>query len=356
MLRIPATLAMLALLAPAAVALKKTPAPKKDGTLPDLLTFPATEKLLPNGLKVIVVPTGFPNIVSLQIPVQTGSRNEVEPGKSGFAHFFEHMMFRGTKAYPPERYQDILTQVGARQNAYTTDDFTNYHTTFAKDDLETDARRSRRDRFQNLVTTPRRPSRPRRAPCSASTTRTAPNPIVKLVEVQRDHAFTTHTYKHTTMGFIKDIEDMPNQFAYSRRSSSAGTGPNTRRSSSPATSTRRRSSRSSRSTGATGSRGPPRRRSRRSPRRRVPSTPTWRGRRRPCPGSRVAFHGPAFSGREEGLRRDRHPVRPQSSARRPTSTRSSSRREQKVDQLFADSGGNQDPSLVDRLRARQEDR
>jgi zinc protease len=47
--------------------------------------------------------------------VQTGSRNEVEPGKTGFAHFFEHMMFRGTKAYPPERYQAILAQAGARQ-------------------------------------------------------------------------------------------------------------------------------------------------------------------------------------------------------------------------------------------------
>ena len=54
-------------------------------------------KDLPNGLRVIVIPTDYPNIVSLQIPVQTGSRNEVEPGKSGFAHFFEHMMFRGTE-------------------------------------------------------------------------------------------------------------------------------------------------------------------------------------------------------------------------------------------------------------------
>lgn len=63
----------------------------------DLLPFKATEKTLANGLKIIIVPTGFPNLVSLQIPVQTGSRNEVEPGKSGFAHFFEHMMFRGTK-------------------------------------------------------------------------------------------------------------------------------------------------------------------------------------------------------------------------------------------------------------------
>src|SRR6478672_628674 len=99
--------------------------------------FEATEKTLPNGLKVIVVPTGFPNIVSVQIPVQTGARNEVEPGKSGFAHFFEHVMFRGTKEYPPEKYNQIVTRAGARQNAYTSDDFTNYHTTFPKEDLET---------------------------------------------------------------------------------------------------------------------------------------------------------------------------------------------------------------------------
>ena len=85
-----------------------------------ILPFDAVERSLPNGLKVIVVPTGFPNLVSVQIPVQTGSRNEFEPGKSGFAHFFEHMMFRGTKSYPPDAYQTILTKAGAgRQGACT---------------------------------------------------------------------------------------------------------------------------------------------------------------------------------------------------------------------------------------------
>src|ERR1019366_7557703 len=125
---------------------KKTAAPAASR---DLLPFNAVEKTLPNELKVIVVPTGFPDLVSVQIPVQTGSRNEVEPGKSGFAHFFEHMMFRGTEAYPPEKYQDIVTRSGARQNAYTTDDYTNYHTTFPKEDLET-ILKIEADRFQNL--------------------------------------------------------------------------------------------------------------------------------------------------------------------------------------------------------------
>ena len=69
----------------------------------DVLPFPAVETTLENGLKVIVVPTGFPDVVSVQISMQVGSRNEVEPGKTGFAHFFEHMMFRGTKLNPPDR-------------------------------------------------------------------------------------------------------------------------------------------------------------------------------------------------------------------------------------------------------------
>ena len=179
-----------------------------------ILPFDAVESTLPNGLKVIVVPTGFPNIVSLQIPVQTGSRNEVEPGKSGFAHFFEHMMFRGTKAYPPEAYQAILTKAGARQNAYTTDDYTNYHTTFAKEDLET-ILKVEADRFQNLEYSVEAFKTESRAVLGEYNKNSA-NPIQKLFEVQRENAFKVHTYRHTTMGFLKDIEDMPGQFEYSK--------------------------------------------------------------------------------------------------------------------------------------------
>jgi zinc protease len=180
----------------------------------DVLPLAVTEKTLPNGLVVIVVPTGFPNIVSLQIPVQTGSRNEVEPGKSGFAHFFEHMMFRGTKAYPPEKYQAVLTRAGARSNAYTTDDYTNYHTTFAKEDLA-EVLAMEADRFLNLDYSEEAFKTESRAVLGEYNKNSA-EPFTKLLEVQRDKAFTTHTYKHTTMGFLKDIEDMPNQFAYSK--------------------------------------------------------------------------------------------------------------------------------------------
>jgi zinc protease len=80
------------------------------GAAGDVLPFKATERTLTNGLKVIIVPTGFPNLVSIEIPVQTGSRNEVEPGKSGFAHFFEHLMFRGTPLNPPAKYRAIMSK------------------------------------------------------------------------------------------------------------------------------------------------------------------------------------------------------------------------------------------------------
>src|SRR5438067_13475573 len=101
----------------------------------DIMPFPASEKTLPNGLKVIVVPTGFPNIVAMYIPVQTGSRNEIEPGKSGFAHFFEHMMSRGTPTYPPEKYNEAVTKAGAREDANTPDDRTLNHIVFPREDL-----------------------------------------------------------------------------------------------------------------------------------------------------------------------------------------------------------------------------
>ena len=187
--------------------------PEKDASV-NVLPFKATEKSLANGLKVIVVPTGFPNIVSLYIAMQTGSRHEVEPGKSGFAHFFEHMMFRGTPSYTPDAYNAIITKAGARQNASTSDDWTMYYTTFAREDLpkimEIEA-----DRFQNLSYSVEAFKTEANAVLGEYNKNSA-SPINKLDEVQRESSFTTHTYKHTTMGFIRDIEDMPNQFDYSK--------------------------------------------------------------------------------------------------------------------------------------------
>src|SRR5512132_2051958 len=179
-----------------------------------ILPFAATEKTLANGLKVIVVPTGFPNIVSIQIPVQTGSRNEVEPGKSGFAHFFEHLMFRGTPNTPPAKYQALMVKAGARENASTGDDFTRYYATFAKDDLD-EMLATYADMFQNLAY-PEPDFKTEARAILGEYNKNSAEPLEKLFEVQRERFYQASTYKHTTMGFIKDIENMPNEYEYSK--------------------------------------------------------------------------------------------------------------------------------------------
>ncbi len=179
-----------------------------------ILPFAATEKTLGNGLKVIVVPTGFPNIVSIQIPVQTGSRNEVEPGKSGFAHFFEHLMFRGTPNTPPAKYQALMVKSGARENASTGDDFTRYYATFAKDNLE-EMLATYADMFQNLAY-PEADFKTEARAILGEYNKNSAEPLEKLFEVQRERFYQASTYKHTTMGFIKDIENMPNEYEYSK--------------------------------------------------------------------------------------------------------------------------------------------
>lgn len=169
-------------------------------------------RTLDNGLKAIVVKTDYPEVVSLQIPVQTGSRNEVEPGKSGFAHFFEHMMFRGTENYTQEEYGAMLKEMGADQNAYTTDDYTNYHVTFVKDDLEK-MLELEADRFKNLKFSEAQ-FRTEALAVKGEYLKNSANPFSKLFETVRKNAYQEHTYRHTTMGFLEDIEAMPDQMDY----------------------------------------------------------------------------------------------------------------------------------------------
>jgi zinc protease len=106
-------------------------------------------KVLDNGLKIILIPMESPGLVAYYSVVRTGSRDEWEEGKSGFAHFFEHMMFRGTERHPGPVYDSIVTSIGADANAYTSNDLTVYHLNFASEDLEK-VMDLESDRFQNL--------------------------------------------------------------------------------------------------------------------------------------------------------------------------------------------------------------
>src|SRR5579871_3156555 len=100
-----------------------------------MLPYPYTQEDLPNGLRLVTITTYYPNLVALHIVVQTGSRNEAEAGKTGFAHLFEHMMFRGTENVPAAKYNEFLARAGAASNGSTSDDFTDYHTVLSKEDL-----------------------------------------------------------------------------------------------------------------------------------------------------------------------------------------------------------------------------
>ena len=172
---------------------------------------------LPNGLRLITIPTDYPNIVSLFIVVNTGSRNEVEPGKSGFAHLFEHLMFRGTAEYPPSKYQAELQGAGAASNAFTSSDLTAFHTTFSKEDLPR-ILSMEADRFQHLDYAPELFKTETLAVLGEYNKNSA-NPGLKLSErkpsMPRPSKSTPD--KHTTMGFVEDIEAMPNEYDYSRQ-------------------------------------------------------------------------------------------------------------------------------------------
>src|SRR5207248_10386101 len=123
------------------------------------------------------------------------------------------LMFKGTEKFPSAKYNEALNRIGAASNAFTTLDFTAYHTTFSREDLET-VLMMEADRFQNLrYTEPE--FKTETLAVLGEYNKNSSNPFRKLNEVLTDTAFDRHTYKHTTMGFLKDVQDMPSQYGYS---------------------------------------------------------------------------------------------------------------------------------------------
>ncbi len=133
---------------------------------------------------------------------------------SGFAHFFEHMMFRGTEKYSSEKYNDVLKSLGANSNAFTSDDWTCYHMTIPASALAK-AVEVESDRFQHLKYDEAAFQKEARA-VLGEYNKGASSPFLLLNETMQDKAYSTHTYKHTTIGFLADVKDMPNQYAYSK--------------------------------------------------------------------------------------------------------------------------------------------
>lgn len=170
---------------------------------------------LDNGLNVVTVPFDAPGLAAFYIITRVGSRNEVEDGVTGFAHFFEHMMFRGTEKYSKEQYAAALKSTGAAANANTWLDRTVYHMTGNANELklmfELEA-----DRFMNLAYS-EHDFKTEAGAVKGEYTKNFASPYSQLREKLAETAFTTHTYGHTTMGYFDDIVDMPNQYEYSMK-------------------------------------------------------------------------------------------------------------------------------------------
>jgi zinc protease len=169
---------------------------------------------LPNGLTVINIPWRSPGMLAYFTLVRVGARDEVEPGHSGFAHLFEHMMFRGTERFSESAYEDHMQSVGADNNAYTTQDFTLYTVTAPSSalaqvvDLEA-------DRFQHL-SYDERAFRTETGAVLGEYNKSAASPSQKMWETLSELAFKQHTYGHTTIGYLADIQAMPDKYEYSR--------------------------------------------------------------------------------------------------------------------------------------------
>ncbi len=169
---------------------------------------------LDNGLRVVMVPMRGAPTVAFYTLVGAGSRDEVEPGRSGYAHLFEHLMFRGTEKVPSAEYEKRMQALGADNNAFTTDDFTFYVPLIPKESLA-DLVPMEADRFQHLsVAAPQ--YKDETGAVAGEYNKDFSNPWWAMDEAIREIAFTQHTYGHTVIGYKRDVDAMPQNYAYSK--------------------------------------------------------------------------------------------------------------------------------------------
>ena len=169
---------------------------------PPRLTY--TVSTLPNGLRIILHEDHSTPVVNVQVWYHVGSKNE-RPGRTGFAHLFEHLMFKGSKNVQPERHAALVSGVGGQANAYTTEDVTVFWETVPSQFLpmvlwlEADrmaSLRIERDVFE----------REREVVKEERRMRVENQPYGRLSEIVNGYAFTVHPYKHPTIGSMADLE------------------------------------------------------------------------------------------------------------------------------------------------------
>ncbi|MEQ1896791.1 MAG: pitrilysin family protein [Vicinamibacterales bacterium] len=159
---------------------------------------------LPNGLKVIFSEDHSTPIVHVSVWYHVGSKNE-RPGRTGFAHLFEHMMFKGSKNMEPESHTSIIASIGGQSNAYTTEDTTVFWQTLPQHFLPL-ALWMEADRMATLRVDDDAFKREREVVKEERRMRIENQPYGRLTEIIYDHAFSVHPYKHPTIGSMADLE------------------------------------------------------------------------------------------------------------------------------------------------------
>ena len=167
------------------------------------------EFVLDNGLKVLLLEDHKSPAVTFQVWYRVGARNEKD-GKSGLAHFLEHMMFKGTPHTGPEEYSRIIAKNGGRSNAFTSSDVTVYFATMSREkigieiDLEA-------DRMANALLGEKYFEPEKKVIQEERRMRTEDNPAAALGEVASAVAYTIHPYRRPIVGWMQDIENLKRQ-------------------------------------------------------------------------------------------------------------------------------------------------
>src|SRR5215813_2085133 len=162
------------------------------------------ETVLSNGLKVITHEDHSTPVTNLQVWFHVGSKDE-KAGHTGFAHLFEHLMFKGSAHIKPEEHDKIITNAGGVSNAYTQDDVTVYWENFPANLLEK-VLWMEADRLTTLDVSEANFKSEREVVKEERLTRIDNPPYGDLNEVLYDNAFQVHPYKHTTIGSMKDLD------------------------------------------------------------------------------------------------------------------------------------------------------
>jgi zinc protease len=168
---------------------------------PPKLAF--TTHTLANGLQVVLLENHEVPVINLQVWYHVGSKDE-RPGRTGFAHLFEHLMFKGSAHVATEEHSRIIESVGGFDNAETGDDTTNYYETFPSNYLER-VLWLEADRMGSLDVDEANFKSEREVVKEERRVRVENQPYGYLQEDLRAAAFTVHGYHHTPIGSIDDL-------------------------------------------------------------------------------------------------------------------------------------------------------